>query len=214
MTLEQLQQRITSALASNVNHDIDNELRDERYFGTPERGYVDAAVLIPITRRSKPGLILTQRPETMRNHPGQVAFPGGKVDPEDSDAIAAALREADEELAIPAEAVEIIGTGECYRSASGFSITPVVAFVPADLPLVANPEEVASWFEMPFAAAIDSQSIRRKYGQWQGKRRGYYELMWQDRRIWGVTAGILANLARQIHAVGEGHIDNDMQANG
>ncbi|MEO1045214.1 MAG: CoA pyrophosphatase [Pseudomonadota bacterium] len=214
MNMELWQQRLSAALQSTANHDIDDELRDERYFGTPERGYVDAAVLIPITRRPEPGLLLTQRPETMRSHPGQVAFPGGKVDPEDQDAIATALREANEELAIPAEAVEVIGTGECYHSASGFSITPVVAFLPADLPLMANPAEVADWFEMPFTDAVDHQAIKRRYGHWKGHRRGYYELIWQKRRIWGVTAGILANLARQIAAVDDHAMVRDSGVNG
>lgn len=214
MPVEQWRRRITAALSSNANHAIADELRDERYFGTPERGYVDAAVLIPITRRAQPGMILTQRPETMRSHPGQIAFPGGKIDPQDTDAIAAALREAEEELAIPADAVDVIGTGECYRSASGFAITPVVAFLPPDLPLIANPGEVADWFEMPFAEAINRQAMQRKYAQWQGHRRGYYEMIWQERRIWGVTAGILANLARQLDAVGADDAVDDRQVHG
>ncbi|MEM1131498.1 MAG: CoA pyrophosphatase [Pseudomonadota bacterium] len=213
MSIDTLRLRLEAALKSSANQKVPDEFRDERYFGTPERGYVDAAVLIPITRREEPGLILTQRPDTMRSHAGQVAFPGGKVDPEDADAIAAALREADEELAIPADAVEVIGTGECYYSASGFSITTVVAFLPPDLPLKANPEEVADWFEMPFEEAIDLSLYDRKTIEWQGHERGYYELMWQDRRIWGVTAGILANLSRQIADTGSVSVAGTISGN-
>ncbi len=194
-------EHLTSALQSSTNDQIASDLRDERHFGTPERGYRDAAVLIPITIRPSPGLLLTVRPKTMRDHAGQVAFPGGKIDADDKDAIAAALREAEEELGIPPQCVNIIGTGEQYFTASGFAITPVVGLVPADMHITPNPAEVADWFEIPFSTVIAPDSLTRRTTKWQGKERGYYDLEWQGYRIWGITAGILANLARQYHDV-------------
>lgn len=193
--------QLRAALASSANTAIDEDLRDERHFGTPERGYRDAAVLIPITMRPEPGLLLTVRPTTMRDHAGQVAFPGGKIDADDADAVAAALREAEEELGIAPASVEVIGKAELYFTASGFAITPVVGLVPDDIAITANPIEVADWFEMPFDEAIGPKALTRRTGLWEGKQRGYYDLSWQGYRIWGITAGILANLSRQFHDV-------------
>jgi len=184
--------RIEAAIDSA--HAIDVE--DERHFDDTG-GHRPAAVLIAITDRAEPGVILTQRPDTMRSHSGQVAFPGGKID----DAIAAALREADEELAIPPDQVRIIGETDIYYSGSGFRITPVIGIIPPDLDFVPSPEEVEDWFEVPLAFLLDPANAVKKKAVWAGKQRQYYDMDWQGRRIWGVTAGIIANLARRIGAV-------------
>ena len=173
------------------------EIEDERYLEI-ERDYREAAVLIPITDRADPGVILTQRPDWLRSHAGQVAFPGGKIDADDAGAIAAALREAEEELAMPRELVEVLGEGDVYHTGSGYRIAPVVGIIPPDLPLIANPDEVSDWFEVPLSFLLDPANLERKQGIWQGQNREYYDMTWQDRRIWGVTAGIIANLARRI----------------
>jgi 8-oxo-dGTP pyrophosphatase MutT (NUDIX family) len=175
------------------------EIEDERYLET-ERAYREAAVLIPITDRAEPGVILTQRPDWLRSHAGQVAFPGGKIDPDDADAIAAALREAEEELALPREHVTVLGEADIYFTGSGYRIAPVVGIIPPDLPLIANPDEVTDWFEVPLAFLLDPANLERQHGIWQGQKRHYYDMNWQGRRIWGVTAGIIANLARRISA--------------
>ncbi len=191
-----LYENLSGALKRNKT--AQPSFRDDRHFFAANAHYTAAAVLIPITDRSEPGVILTQRPSNMRSHPGQVAFPGGKVDPDDENVIAAALREAEEELAIPRTVVDIIGVVEEYRSGSGFAITPVLGLVPPDLTLVANPEEVDSWFEVPLEFILNPSNRVRKSTLWQGQIREYDEILWQDRRIWGVTAGIISNLAARL----------------
>lgn len=174
------------------------ESEDESHL-TSERAYRKAAVLIPITDRAEPGVILTQRPPWLRSHAGQVAFPGGKIDPEDESPIAAALREAEEELALPRDAVTVLGETDVYTSGSGFHITPVVGIIAPDLPLIANPQEVEDWFEVPLHFVINPANLERRQAVWQGQNRHYYDMDWNGRRIWGVTAGIIANLARRIN---------------
>lgn len=171
-------------------------IEDERHFFNDN--HREAAVLIPITDRTEPGVILTQRPDWLRSHAGQVAFPGGKIDDNDADAISAALREADEELSIPPSQVRVIGSADIYFSGSGYRIEPVVGIIPPDLPLRANPEEVEDWFEVPLAFLLDPANALKKEGLWNGQARTYYDIQWGDRRIWGVTAGIIANLVRRL----------------
>lgn len=156
-----------------------------------------AAVLIAVTDRPEPGVILTQRPRDMRDHPGQVAFPGGKIDPGE-DAITAALREAEEELAMPRNAVRVIGETDRYHTGTGFDVTPVLAVVEPDLPLVPSPSEVEAWFEPPLATLLDPASWDTNEVFWRGANRRYLEMDYDGFRIWGVTAAILANLARRI----------------
>jgi 8-oxo-dGTP pyrophosphatase MutT (NUDIX family) len=173
-------------------------VEDERAFPRHAVDYRHAAVLVPITDRVDPGVILTRRPAWLRSHAGQVAFPGGKVDPEDENAIIAALREAEEEIALPRDEVDILGPADDYYSGSGYQITPVIGVVPPDLPLAANPDEVEEWFEVPLAILFDRANYARRRVEWQGQMREYYDMDWQGRRIWGVTAGIIANLSRRL----------------
>lgn len=154
-----------------------------------------AAVLVAITDRPEPGLILTQRSSRLRKHAGQVAFPGGKVDESDANEIAAALREAEEEIGLPPSLAHIIGTSDRYSTFTGFDIIPVLAVVPADLPLEAQADEVDDWFEVPLAFAMDPANRVRREMVWEGATRHFYEILWGDRRIWGITAAILANLS-------------------
>ncbi|MGB3472419.1 MAG: CoA pyrophosphatase [Erythrobacter sp.] len=156
-----------------------------------------AAVLVAVTNQSKPTVILTQRPRGMRDHPGQVAFPGGKIDPGE-DAVQAALREADEELALPVEAAQVIGTSDVYHTGTGFIVTPVLAVVPPDLPLVPSPSEVEAWFEVPLNLLLDRANWTENEVYWRGAQRRYYEMDYTGFRIWGVTAAIILNLARRI----------------
>jgi 8-oxo-dGTP pyrophosphatase MutT (NUDIX family) len=176
----------------------DFRFEDERHFNASDIAHIPAAVLIAITDRPDPGIILTQRPDWLRNHAGQVAFPGGKIDAGDRDPIEAALREAEEEIDLPREMVQVIGTSDVYYSGSGFQITPVLGIIPADIQLTPNPDEVIDWFEVPLDFLLHSSNIAQKSAIWQGQPRDCYEILWNERRIWGVTAGIIANLARRL----------------
>ncbi len=158
----------------------------------------EAAVLVAITDRAVPGVILTQRTETMRKHAGQVAFPGGRVDPEDADVVAAALREAEEEIALSPADVTVAGVADRYRTGTGYHITPVVGVVPPDLRLRASEAEVASVFEVPLGFLLDPANHREGRGVWQGRERRFVEIGWQDRRIWGATAAMIVNLSRRL----------------
>ncbi len=177
------------------------ESEDERFLNESIANHREAAVLIALTDRPNPGVILTQRPDFLRAHAGQVAFPGGKIDDTDSDEIAAALREADEELALKSHHVQIVGKTDVYYSGSGYRITPVVGIIPPDLALCANPDEVLDWFEVPLSFLLDPANSVRKSANWLGRERQYYDMDWQGRRIWGVTAGIMANLTRRLNGV-------------
>jgi 8-oxo-dGTP pyrophosphatase MutT (NUDIX family) len=160
----------------------------------------DAAVLIALTDRKEPGVILTQRPQWLRAHAGQVAFPGGKIDPTDADVVDAALREAEEEIGLNRRDVEVAGPTHPYRSGSGYHITPVLGVIPPDLPLDPNPDEVEAWFEVPLDILFNPDNYERHQADWNGYIRRYYEMHYQGRRIWGVTADIIINLARRLPA--------------
>ena len=172
----------------------DHRELDER---TPDQ-LTPAAVLVPVTDRAEPGVILTRRTERLRNHAGQVALPGGRVDPADADAVAAALREADEEIGLPPRLVEPVGAADRYRTVTGFEVTPVIGVVPPDLPLTPHEAEVAAVFEVPLAFLLDRANQRRAEMDWKGRRRSYWEITWNGHRIWGATAAMIVNLARRL----------------
>ena len=178
-----------------------SEVRDPRIRG--DIPLAPAAVLVAITDRAEPGLILTKRSTALRKHAGQIAFPGGRVDPTDADEIAGALREAPEEIALPPAQVELVGISDRYHTFTGFDVVPVLGVIPPDLPLRAQESEVASWFEVPLAYALDPANRVRREVEFAGALHHYYEIFWEERRIWGITAAILANLSRRL---GHDHI--------
>ena len=158
---------------------------------------VAAAVLIGVTERRDPGLILTVRREHMRTHAGQVAFPGGRIDPGE-DATAAALREAWEELGLDPNEVEIVGDARPLSDRHRLSGDAGPRVVAPDLPLSPHEHEVADWFEAPLSFVLDPTNQERKSALFQGRERHYYEIMWNDRRIWGATAAMIVNLSRRL----------------
>jgi 8-oxo-dGTP pyrophosphatase MutT (NUDIX family) len=156
-----------------------------------------AAVMIAVTDRPEPGVILTHRPHDMRQHAGQVAFPGGKLDPGE-DAVTAALRETHEELGINPLEIQIIGATDRFVTGTGFEITPVMGFVRPDLPIIPNPTEVADWFEAPLRFILDPGNRERKKTIYRDRLREYSEINWEGNRIWGVTAAIIENLSERL----------------
>ena len=164
-------------------------------------GIAPAAVLVPVVDRLRPTVILTLRPETMRKHAGQISFPGGRIDPGDDGPVAAALREAEEEIALPPASVDVIGIADRYLTITGFEVTPVVAVIPPDLPLRPQPGEVAAIFEAPLDHLLAPEHQQVRTVEWRGRERSYYEIEYEGRRIWGATAAMIVNLSRRLEFI-------------
>ncbi len=154
-----------------------------------------AAVLVPLVRR-EPELtvLLTQRTEHLPSHPGQVAFPGGKIDDTDDDAVATALRETEEETGLLPAFVEPVGFLDAYQTRTGFRVVPVVALVRTGFSLTPEEGEVADIFEVPLRFLMDPGNHQRHSREWQGSERHFYAMPYEGRYIWGATAGMLRNL--------------------
>lgn len=166
-----------------------------------KRSGTAAAVLVPIIPRISPTLLLTVRAGDMRTHPGQVAFPGGRIDPGES-AVEAAMREAEEELGIPEAAIRILGSIDAYWTGSDFRVTPIVALVQPDLDLRPQPSEVEEWFEAPLDRLVDPAHHHRGSIEWKGRSRHYWQIDFEGRNIWGATAGMIVNLSKRLrHAL-------------
>jgi 8-oxo-dGTP pyrophosphatase MutT (NUDIX family) len=159
-----------------------------------------AAVLVPVIDRSEPTVLLTLRTAELASHAGQVAFPGGKIDPADQSPVAAAMREANEEVGLSSRAIEPIGYLDLYLTFSGFRILPTVARIKPDFQLVLNPWEVTETFEVPLEFLMTPANHERKTRDWKGIARQYYAIPYENRYIWGITAGILRNLYERIYA--------------
>jgi 8-oxo-dGTP pyrophosphatase MutT (NUDIX family) len=159
-----------------------------------------AAVLICLVERPEGlSVILTRRADTLRQHTGQVALPGGRCDPGETP-WDAALRESEEEIGLPREKVAVAGLSTPYRTGTGFHITPVVGFAAPDLELTPNPDEVADIFETPFGFLMDPANHERREGRTPaGDLRRFYAITWEDRLIWGATAGILRALYDRLY---------------
>ena len=165
-----------------------------------DREPANASVLIPIVMREQPTVLLTQRTDKLSNHGGQVAFPGGRADPGDGGPDGTALRETQEEVGIEPRFVEVLGHLNTYVTVTAFNVTPVVALVHPGFELHPNPDEVADVFEVPLQFLLNPSHHERHYLEWQGLRRDWYAMPYQEgekqRYIWGATAGILRNFYR------------------
>jgi 8-oxo-dGTP pyrophosphatase MutT (NUDIX family) len=157
-----------------------------------------AAVLVPVIERPEPQVLLTLRTE-LPSHPGQIAFPGGKIEPQDNSPAEAALREAAEEIGLARALIEPIGYLDLYLTFSGYRILPTVARVVPDYTLALCAAEVADAFEVPLAFLMDAQNHSLRSREWKGVTRRYYAMPFGERYIWGVTAGILRNLYERIY---------------
>jgi len=191
-------ERIRRALATPAPASSDLDLTP----GTrpaPARRLRPAGVVIPIQQQAAlPQVIMTRRSPTLRHHPGQIAFPGGKVDRHDSGPVQAALREAAEEIGLPRERLEILGTLGEHDTVTGFRVTPVVVHVEPDFEPVAEAGEVAEIFRVPLAHLLDLARYRVESRRWRGQRRRYYVLPYGPHYIWGATARMLHALAERI----------------
>jgi 8-oxo-dGTP pyrophosphatase MutT (NUDIX family) len=158
-----------------------------------------AAVLVPIVDHPEPTVLLTQRTKDLPNHPGQISFPGGKIDKSDADPLAAALRETDEEIGLDRGHIEPLGFLDVYMTTLGFRIVPVIARIKPGFDLKLSTGEVDNTFEVPLAFLMDQANVQRHARDWDGLTRHYYAITFGERYIWGVTAGILRNLYDRIY---------------
>lgn len=188
-----LADRLRQALAAPAAQPpLAGDLADE-----PEGAGIPAAVLIAVTDRPEPGVILTVRREEMRTHAGQIAFPGGRLDPGE-DAVEAALRETREEIGLEPAAADVAGVLDDYRTVTGYCVTPVLAAIAPDLGLTPHDLEVADWFEAPLGHLLDPAKQRLEGAVFRGRERHYYVIDWNGLRIWGATAAMLVNLSRRL----------------
>jgi 8-oxo-dGTP pyrophosphatase MutT (NUDIX family) len=198
---------------ARLNLDVPPGLTDETL--TPKRGDHDldpmtvaiakvrpirpAAVLVPVVARAEPMVLLTQRTAHLKDHAGQISFPGGKIDKADASPLAAALREAEEEIGLAADRIEPIGYLDLYLTTFGFRIVPLVACVEPDFSLALNRDEVDDAFEVPLAFLMAPENHQRHSRDWNGLTRHFYAMPFGERYIWGATAGILRNLWERIY---------------
>jgi 8-oxo-dGTP pyrophosphatase MutT (NUDIX family) len=155
-------------------------------------------VLVPIIAHPEPTVLFTQRTTHLRNHSGQVSFPGGRAEPEDPTPEFTALREAEEEIGVPRERVEVLARLPDYCTRTGFCISPVVGLLVPPLALAPDRREVEEVFEVPLAFLLDPGNHERQTRDYQGQQVGFYVIQYGERRIWGATAGMVVNLYRML----------------
>lgn len=161
-----------------------------------------AAVLVPLVRGDRGfSVLFTRRTDRLRHHPGQVSFPGGRIEAGDADAVAAALRETREETGIEADCVEPFGYLDSFATVSGYCVLPVVGFVQGNHGAIPDGIEVAAVFEVPFAHILRPDTLRPGSIQWRGRSRSIVEFDWQNHRVWGATAAMLQNFVQRLENV-------------
>lgn len=175
--------------------DLNPGLEQELARANPPR---PAAVLIPVVARTPLTVLFTLRTPHLAAHAGQVSFPGGKIDATDANAVATALREAHEEVALTAQEIEPLGFLDTYRTSTGFSVAPLVALVAPDHAATPNPDEVADIFEVPLAYLMNPANIALNARMWLGRERQFYAFTYHTHYIWGATAGILNNMRNRL----------------
>jgi len=171
----------------------------------PKKKIRRAAVLVGLIDRGDDyGVLLTLRPETMANHAGQIAFPGGGIEADDDTPLAAALREASEEVGVDPVSVTMLGQGDSYLTGSGFSIAPFVGVLPPGFTPQPHPREVADVFETPLSFLMTPSNHQRHEREYRGALRAYYAMPHNGRYIWGATAGMIKSLYDRLYGPGEG----------
>jgi 8-oxo-dGTP pyrophosphatase MutT (NUDIX family) len=183
-------------IPSHGDHDIDPLMKAI----SEVRPVKPASVLVPVVARAEPMVLLTQRTAHLPEHAGQISFPGGKIDAQDTSPLAAALREAEEEIGLDHALVEPIGYLDLYMTTLGYRIVPVLARVSPDYTLTLNPGEVDHAFEVPLAHLMEPANHQLCRRDWRGMERRVYVMPFGEREIWGITAGILRNLWERLYA--------------
>lgn len=194
-------ERLRAALSPNASRAVDagDDGVVDGAEGVHGARLTPASVLFPIVLRPHaPSVLLTQRNETLRDHPGQISFPGGRVEPEDQSPVHTALRETKEEIGLSSEHIEVIGFLPDYCTITGYRVTPVVALVTPPFELSPDAHEVAQVFEVPFDFLMDPANHQEHVIQRNGRPRKFFAVPYQDYFIWGATAGIILSLHRAL----------------
>ena len=199
MTAAELRARLTAIAAEPLPGDV---AHGDDVLAVMSQAPVPAAVLVPVILGPAPGILLTKRNAHLNKHGGQVSFPGGRIDAHDEDAAAAALREAEEEIALDRSQVEILGLMADYVTNTGYRITPVIGLLPPGLPLRPAPDEVELVFELSIDVLLDPAAPKRQRHHVRGVWREYWVWPHPDHYIWGATAAILVHLAQKLRALG------------
>ncbi len=193
--------RLEAALAQNSTASSDFDLNPEVELPVG-RKLRPAGVLVPVLATAGGAdLLLTKRSSRLKHHPGQIAFPGGKQDDGDADAIAAALREAEEEVGLPRGHVDVLGTLPTHETVTGFLVTPVIGWIDQPFQIVPEPGEVAEVFRVPLVQVTDGSQFTVQSRRWRGSRRHYYTVPFGPYYIWGATARILRGLTQRMETV-------------
>lgn len=198
VTAESLRRRFRETLP--WTHEMLGDQQFEDLSGEGEVPYRHASVLVPIVARDRLQVLFTQRTATLRNHAGQISFPGGRADPGDADAAATALREAEEETGLTADRIEVIGSLPPYHTVTRFEVSPVVALVHPPFELALQAGEVAEAFEVPLDFILDPANHQKRSRPWNGRMRHFYAMPYDGHFIWGATAAMLRNLYHFLRA--------------